>query len=98
MYYAETGVAKNAVMSEILSVKSSTQKNNIQNGGNILNDRFSAGQKENTKIVLTEEKSDDTRTLIRRTTTKFLCWLTIQSRVSNCSADLRLCPHNIKAA
>jgi len=38
-------------VSEIPSVNSAMQMNNIQKSGYSLNDRFSAGQKENTKIV-----------------------------------------------
>lgn len=38
-------------VSEIASVNSAMQKDNTENSGYSLNDRFTAGQKENTKIV-----------------------------------------------
>jgi len=38
-------------VSEIPNVNNAMQKNNIQNSGYSVNDRFSARQKDNTKIV-----------------------------------------------
>jgi hypothetical protein len=45
------------VVSEIPNVNSAMQRNNIRNSGYSLNDRFSAGHKENTKIMFKLNKN-----------------------------------------